>query len=213
MSRVGAARRLLWLGLVCGTALGGSGLRAEAGLQAQPQERTGPESAPPERPPYADPSEVPAALAPSVPAEAIPTPQSYPAVAVREVRIAADAEAGGAVPPLAWAPPSDESAGIVLEHAAGQPLDADWVQAQFDRNMEAAGGTVARAVAVTQLINRAYLTAGFFNSGLVVPEQTALADGILDLRLVFGRLVPLEGSQDSIAVEWGEGGSGGLTRD
>jgi len=213
VSRAGAARRLLWLGLACGTALGGTALRAEAGLQSQPHERTGPESAPPERPPFADPGQVPDPLAPAVPADSLPAPVSYPAVAVREVRVSADAEATGAVPPLAWTPPSDEASGIVLEHAAGQPLDADWVRAQFERNMDSAGGTVARAVAVTQLVNRAYLTAGFFNSGLVVPQQTELASGILDLHLVFGRLVPIEGSPDSIAVEWGGGRSAGLTAD
>ena len=84
--------------------------------------------------------------------------------------MASEGDADGAVPPPLWRPPEDEAAGLRLEHAAGQRLDADWVRAQFAGNM-GSGDTVAKAIGLVQLINRAFLTAGFFNPGWSCPSS------------------------------------------
>ncbi len=174
-----------------------------------PGDRTGPRATPPELPPFAEPEAQPQSLLPEA-----AVPQSPPPLravgTIREVRVAAEGDGQGAVPPVAWAPPADPVSGLRLEHRAGEPLDADWVRSQFALNMEAGGGAVSSAIALVQLINRAFLTAGFVNSGLLVPDQPALASGLLDLRLVHGRLAAPAGSAQPVIVTWAEGGRRGL---
>ena len=127
---------------------------------------------------------------------------------ITEVRVTVDGP-GAPRPPKGWtAPPG---VGLSLDHQPGELLDAAWVRRQFARNGVAgaagASGRVSRALALVQLINRAYLSAGFVNSGLVVRAPSA--PGILDLGLVLGRLAPSEG-QPPVSVEWVGGGRRGL---
>ena len=128
------------------------------------------------------------------------------APAIGAVRVTAEGDGSGAVPPPAWSPPA--SAGLALSHQPGQPLDSRWVEQQFAA--AAAGGALSpsRAVALVQLVNRAYATAGFINSGvLVVPSADP---SVLDLRLVFGRLADAQG-RPALAVEWTGGKARGLS--
>ncbi|HEX8669726.1 MAG TPA: ShlB/FhaC/HecB family hemolysin secretion/activation protein [Allosphingosinicella sp.] len=185
------------------------------GLHAQtqptpdaPRERTGPTAQPPVLPPYAQPREAPA-TAPPAEATAPPAP-AQGGGSIREVRIVADGEPTGGMPPPAWHPPQDSVSGLTIDHRPGEPLGLDWVKRQFAANIGQGGASVSTAVALVQLINRAYVTAGFVNTGLVVPQQTALQQGVLKLRLIYGGLVPGSTGGEPFSVAWGEGGSGGL---
>ncbi|MET0271068.1 MAG: ShlB/FhaC/HecB family hemolysin secretion/activation protein, partial [Sphingomonas sp.] len=92
------------------------------------------------------------------------------------------------------------------------PLDAAWVRRQFAVNGLLAGdASVDRVLALVQLLNRSFLTAGFVNSGLIVPPQPDVAGGVLELRLVYGRLVPATPGGPAVAVAWRDGKRRGLT--
>ena len=177
---------------------------------AMAQDRTGPEAGAPPLPPIPERRDVAPPLVSTTAPDAPAATGTVASVPIREVRVASEGDADGAVPPPLWRPPEDEAAGLRLAHAAGQRLDADWVRAQFAGNM-GSGDTVAKAIGLVQLINRAFLTAGFFNSGLVVPEQRDLASGVLDLRLIYGRLSAEEDGAEPISVAWGGGRSAGLS--
>ena len=178
----------------------------------EPGERTGPQAQPPALPSFPRPEELRPSPVPEVPATSDAPVAPATAFPIREVRVSTETDGRSAVPPPRWRPPEDGPSGLRLVHRRGQPLDADWVRAQFAANMSGGGGGVATAVALVQLINRAFLTAGFVNSGVVVPEQRELAGGILDLRVVYGRLAAAQGTPP-VTVAWGEGGSAGLTED
>jgi hemolysin activation/secretion protein len=129
---------------------------------------------------------------------------------IRDVVILGDNTAG--VPPRRWHPPA--GAGMRIDHRSGESLDASWIRRQFELNgFGARGGSVAAAVALVQFLNRAFVTAGFVNSGLLVPPQTRLADGVLELRLIAGRLVPPVEGGEAISVAWAKGKAKGLDRD
>ncbi|MBS0361012.1 MAG: ShlB/FhaC/HecB family hemolysin secretion/activation protein [Proteobacteria bacterium] len=188
---------------------------AAAHAQPAPQavpDRVGPQATPrpqPEfaRPPAGFPTTAPPATAPAVTA---PTGDDGPPIA--EVRITANGP-GRPQPPKGWAPAS--AAGLKLDHKPGEPLDADWVRRQFTLNdlpgQGAASGGVSRALALVQVINRAYLAAGFVNSGLVVHAQPS--PGVLDLGLVYGGLAPAPNGRAAISVDWVGGGARGLDAD
>jgi hemolysin activation/secretion protein len=166
--------------------------------------RTGPDAAPPAAPPYATPEP---ALVPPVSDQPGAAPASGPAVA--GIRILADDQGADAVPPRAWRPPADNLSDLRIAYTPGEPLDAAWVERQFAANA-VVGAPVSRAVALTQLINRAFLTAGFINSGLIAAADQPDAPGLIALRLVHGRLVaPPDG--EAIAIGWTGGNSRGLT--
>ena len=179
-----------------------------AGAQETPGPRTGPGSAPPPPPPYAAPAPQALPAPDAVPAEAA---AATAAGAVREVRILAEQEGPDARPPSAWQPPADSLSGLRLDHQPGEPLGAAWVRRQFDAHA-IAGGEAARAIALVQLVNRAFLTAGFINSGLLVAPPDAADPGLLILRLVHGRIVAPAGGE-AVAVEWTGGRSAGLDDD
>ena len=207
-----AGRRLVLI-----AALGAVSMPAPLLAQDETRDRTGPDAGPVTLPSFPDRRELappivpaPSADAPAATSEPDRTPMA--SVTVRQVRVAANGDGGDAIPPPAWNPPSDEASGLRLEHEPGQPLDENWIRAQFARNL-GDGGTVSQAVALIQLVNRAFLTAGFFNSGVVVPQQTELDAGILELRLVYGRLAASDAAVPAIAVEWGDGRSSGLDAD
>jgi hypothetical protein len=70
-------------------------------------------------------------------------------------------------------PPQD--ADLRLEHRRGERLDEAWIRRQFEKNgMIGAPIGVDRLLALVQLINRGYLSAGFVNSGLVVSPRIGL---------------------------------------
>ena len=184
---------------------------------AQPQEagdpRTGPEASPPSLPDYADPA--PRALPePQLPPEPASPPAGPPVSGpvVSSIDIEAPDEGPDSVPPPGWAPPSEDASGLRLDHGPGEPLDAAWVTRQFALN-RIAGSGVDRAVALVQRINRAFVSAGFVNSGLVVPPLADAASGVLTIRLVHGRLVAPEGEEAAITVDFADGRTAGLDPD
>ena len=127
------------------------------------------------------------------------------------VRISADANGRTAIPPKNWTPPLAASQEASLVHRPGQPLDLQWVQSQFDRHVQG-GIRPSTAVALIQSINRAFVTAGFVNSGLLVSRQTNADPEVIDLQLVYGRLFTSEAAGPAVAVQWPTGASG-LTED
>jgi hemolysin activation/secretion protein len=198
--------------LAAAAAIGYVAAPAPGLAQVGGQDRTGPEAGAPPLPPYPDRRELSPPLVPTTPADAQVAAAPAARMPIREVRVASEGDADGAMPPPAWEPPAETASGLLLQHAPGQPLDADWVRAQFAFNI-VEGDTAAKAIGLVQLINRAFLTAGFFNSGLVVPEQRELAVGVLNLRLIYGRLSSAEEGAEPINVEWGGGRSAGLSGD
>ena len=175
----------------------------------QPQPRTGPEAGSPRLPAYPKPRG-PAALALPAPSGAEP-PAGVGPGAVSDVRILTEGDGGSAMPPAGWRPVTDAVSDLRLEHEAGQRLDAAWVRRQFQlNNLVGTGAGVDRALALVQLINQAFLSAGFVNSGLVVAQQAS--PEILELRLIHGRLVTTGEGGSPVVVEWGGGASKGLGR-
>jgi hemolysin activation/secretion protein len=199
--------RLAFTALIAGTS---QLLAAQpAGAPQQPGDRTGPEAAPPPLPPFPAPEELRPNLVPQAPGTSAVPDAPVASTFIRQVRVAADGDGTDAVPPRRWRPPVDGPGGLTLTHRPGQPLDPDWVRAQFSANL-GSGGSVATAVALVQLINRGFLTAGFVNSGIVVPEQRDLASGTLDLRVIYGRLAAAAEAAP-VTVQWAESGPGGLS--
>lgn len=115
----------------------------------------------------------------------------------------------GATPPKDWRPPSDVGPGFVLTHAPGQALDAAWVRAQFTANRSPEEGSGGRALALVQAINRAYLSAGFINSGLV--SRPSNTPDELVLELILGGLSADPAGRPDVSVAWVAGSDGGLT--
>jgi hemolysin activation/secretion protein len=171
-----------------------------------PRERTGPQAAPPSLPAYSTPSP---GLVPPAQQQAAPAGPAASGGATAEVRIVGDTAKGAAAPPRGWTAPQEPGADLRLDHAPGQALDEAWVRRQFALNgLGSAGADVGRALALTQLINRAFLSAGFINSGLVT--QPSPAPGVLTLRLVYGGLAPGPDGAPPFSVAWAAGGAQGL---
>lgn len=124
--------------------------------------------------------------------------------------IHSDSNGSGAVPPPGWTPPLDKGGGLALAHRPGQPLNASWIEAQFASALIAGPLPPSRAVALVQLINRAFVGAGFVNSGLLVEGRE---DDALALRLVLGRLADSDPKKPAMTVEFADGRSGGLSAD
>ncbi|HEY0646592.1 ShlB/FhaC/HecB family hemolysin secretion/activation protein, partial [Phenylobacterium sp.] len=147
------------------------------------------------------------------PALVPPPPAARPSAAapagapVTDVRITVSGPHRPAVPPEGWRPPSEQGAALMLEHQAGQPLDEAWVRAQFTRH-GVRGAGVGRALAVVQLVNRAFLSAGFINSGVVV--RASPAPGVLALEIVYGGLASPAADVPPVVVEWVGGKAKGL---
>jgi len=182
-------------------------LAAAAPAAAQPappeRDRTGPQSTPPPTPPFAQPA--PGLTPPAADRPAIPAPTG--GAPVTELRIATPGPPNRpAVPPKAWRPPAD-AGDLRLDHRPGEALDEAWLRRQFALN-GVPGGGVPRALAVVQLANRAFLGAGFINSGVVVRPSSAL--GVLDLAIVYGGLAAAAADLPPVTVEWIGGRSKGL---
>ena len=184
-----------------------AGLSAAADGQTVPptQPRTGPQSAPPPLPSYSRPS---APIAPP-PEDNAPPPPAADATQISSVEVVADREGPQGVPPRRWRPPAETGSGLRLEHEAGAPLDAAWVRRQFALNA-IEGGPADRAVALVQLVNRAFLTAGFINSGLLVAPEPG-PPGRFRVRLIHGRLVAPAPGTRPVEIAWANGRSLGLS--
>lgn len=141
-----------------------------------------------------------------------PRPDDAAAPSIRTVRVLADYRGDDAIPIDAWMPPKEASGAVRLEHRLGQPLDAAWVQQQFAREMGSGGMRPSAAVALIQLINRAFVTAGFVNSGLLVASRPTTG-GELDVRLVYGGLAVSDPKLVPVTVDWENHKSGGLSAD
>jgi hemolysin activation/secretion protein len=197
----------LWLAALLACAAPAS-LLAQPASGDLPRDRTGPQAAPAPLPAYPQP--VPA-LTPPPTAAATP-----PATAaggfggpVTEVRVESAGPHGAARPPKGWTAPTEPGADLRLEHQPGQGLDESWVRSQFALNgLPGPGASISRALALVQLVNRAFLSAGFLNSGLVV--RSASSAGVLDLGLVYGGLAPPAPGAPSLSVGWAAGGARGL---
>lgn len=114
------------------------------------------------------------------------------------------------MPPEGWQPTNDPGVAFQLEYQPLQLLDAAWVQRQFERNdLPGADGNVGRALALIQVINRAFLSAGFINSGVAV--RPSGGPGVLELHIIYGGLVAPSDSIPAINVEWTGRGAKGLT--
>lgn len=187
-----------------GLSLAGLLLATTASAQPTPatQGRVGPQAAPPQAHAYAQPAAP--GLAPPPPAPA--TLAASGGAPVTEVRIAAGTATRAAAPPPSWRPPADAGQALTLDHQPGEALDAAWVRRQFARN-GVPGADVGRALAVIQLVNRAVLSAGYINSGVVV--RPSPAEGVLAVELIYGGLA--EGPDGpAISVAWTAGSAGGL---
>ena len=127
-----------------------------------------------------------------------------------EIRVTGEGVAEPAMPPESWSPTGEPGTSFKLEHQPGQPLDVVWVRRQFDLNdLPGTDGSVGRALALIQIINRAYLSAGFINSGVVVrPSQ---GTGVLELHIIYGGLVAPRAGDPAIGVVWTGRGARGLT--
>ena len=139
-----------------------------------------------------------------------PAQPAPPTTRIASVRIIADDSGKDAFPPREWVPPAGGNSAAALRHHPGQALDRQWVQSQFDAAMAGGGLQASTALAIVQHINRAFITAGFINSGLLVMPDSDLGSGVLDLRLVYGRLS--SATTEAVSVEWA-GGSAGLSED
>ncbi|HEY0116919.1 MAG TPA: ShlB/FhaC/HecB family hemolysin secretion/activation protein [Allosphingosinicella sp.] len=195
---------LFWLGALTAAVPAPS---AAAQPPKAPRPRTGPDAAQPAAPPFAAPGPPPLIQPPQTPTA--PAPGAEAGGAVSAVRVLDDRTGRDvhAVPPAGWRPAADALSGLRLHHRPGEPLNAQWVRRQFALNF----GDAARAgpaVALVQLINRAFLAAGFVNSGLLVEPDSEPRQ--LVLRLIHGRLAAPPGGE-AVEVAFSDGDARGLS--
>ena len=149
--------------------------------------------------------------APLLPEAALQIAAAQGSMALTDIEVLHDA-GPVAMPAPGWQPVTDMPSGLILVHTTGAPLDAAWIKSQFAANhlidREAA---LDRITALVQLINLAFINNGFANSGVLIEGQSA--PGVLQLRLVMGRLVPAGGEREPLAVAFRGGHTGGLDAD
>ena len=180
---------------------------AKAQSNEPTRERTGPQAVPAPLPEFATPPQNAPAPPEQAPFQAVPEPE-LGAARITAVHVASEGSGASAIPPVGWRPPAASGANITLHYREAQPLDANWVRSQFDAMLSDGTLHASSALAAVQLINRAYITAGFINSGLLVLPDSDLANGALHLRLVFGQLA--DDASEAIDVTW-TGSRSGLT--
>jgi hemolysin activation/secretion protein len=183
--------------------------KAQSAASGPLRERTGPMAAPQSAPDYARPTP---GLAPPPATAQAPTAggERADAGSFTALRVAREGPEGDARPLRGWNPPEAPGAGLRLEHVDTEPLDEAWVRRQFALNGLPGSGGVSRALALTQLINRAFLSAGYLNSGVVVRPSAA---GELKLGLIYGGLTPAAADASPVSVEWLGGDAKGLDAD
>ena len=167
---------------------------------AQNVPAVGPDRAPPELPTYATPPQSPLA------------PQQLPAPAptvtdggaeISNVVVQANNAGEDAVPPPGWAMLD----GTELAYSPGEPLSQSWVQRQFQGRLLAGPISPSTAVGLVQQINRAFASAGFVNSGVLIVGSD---QSTLKLSLIYGQLGGADG-KPGLAVDWADGHNGGLS--
>ncbi|QAY77220.1 ShlB/FhaC/HecB family hemolysin secretion/activation protein [Sphingosinicella sp. BN140058] len=194
--------------------VGGLLLSLAAPVHAQtaadaPHERTGPGAEPPILPAWASPHALPS-QAPA--ADDKSQPVTGGEQRVRSIVVVGDFARGGGIPVSSWRPPEGSAAALRLDHRPGEALDAAWIRRQFALNgLPGSEGRVSAALALVQSINRALVTAGFVNSGLIVSESSRISNGVLEVRLVEGRLVPPANDEEAISVAFADDDPNGLT--
>ena len=170
-----------------------------------PRERTGPLAQPLPQPEFAEPA----------PEYSVPEPEPYVAptrpatVTFEDLRITVEGE-GAALPDPGWQPVTDPVTGLALSEAGPSGFDGPWVEQQFRTNgLVGTPTSHSRVLAMIQLVNRAFLSNGYANSGVLVAPQ---AEGSRDLtlRLINGR-VAADGGGSGLNVRFAEGRSCGLT--
>ncbi len=204
-----SARHLCMAGRLAAPLLAATALGAIAPVLAQEpvRQRTGPDASAPQTPDFAIPVALPL---PAFATPTTPTSSSAP-LTIRDVAIRTETGPDGA-PALTWRPLTEKLSGLTLTHSPGEPLDAGWVRRQFEGNGLIGGvGTADRALALVQLINASFLSAGYLNSGLVVQRDAPLVDGTLNLDLIYGRLATLESGGPAMTVKFAGDSPGGLS--
>ncbi len=169
--------------------------------QAAPSEvllgRTGP-GAQTSRPEYARPPNL-LPPAPTIPGGYVRLPPDE-GPGLGEIRVSVEGAHDAALPPRRWHPADEPDADLRLDYRPGEALDEVWVRRQFTLNRLPADGGVSRALALVQVINRAFLAAGFVNSGVVV--RLSAAPDTLDLTIIYGGLVAPSDGGPRLAVVW-----------
>lgn len=183
-----------------------------------PAERVGAEAPALAQPAYPVPAANPLAVPQAAPTQPVPTqhaPSSSAAdgsMLLTAIAISADPGVRPALPAPGWQPATDGASGIVLEHAAGAPLDAAWIEAQFIANRLLGTQTpFDRITALVQLINLAFVNSGYPNTGVLIEGRSA--SGVLKLRLVSGHLVAVPGTNNRVSVTFRGGQARGLDAD
>ncbi|GGC40643.1 hypothetical protein GCM10011371_30080 [Novosphingobium marinum] len=175
------------------------------GQQAQgmPSERTGPMAQPPALPDYAEPTALDGGVAEQVrPVQTM----RYEGAFFTDVRVETEGE-GIARPVPAWQPDAADPAGLRLSHTGSDPFDAVWVERQFVTNgLVGSSVDMGRVVALTQLVNRAFVNNGYANSGVLIDGSTRNGQALV-LRLVLGSLGEMS---EGIAIGWVGDDSAGL---
>lgn len=174
---------------------------------AHGQDAPPPASAEPTDRPTPDYPEPAPPFAPSLPA---PPADAFPAadgtVVLADVRVD-DAYAAPARPDPAWEGTRDVEAGLAVTAAPGELLDGAWVRRQFaDNGLIGSPVALERAVALVELINRAFIENGYINSGVVLSGPPPANGATLELRLLSGRLT------GAATVGWADRGDGGLSQ-
>lgn len=196
-----------WLrAAVLGSLLASGTVSVALAQSLAPGVRTGPEAAGPQVPAYAQPP--PARRDPPGAAQAV-SPIAEAGARLAAVRVADDEGTVAARPPRGWTLANEPDADLRLDHLPGEALDAAWVRRQLTLNGLPGAGGVNRALALVQRINRAYLSAGFVNTGLVV--RPAASPDILELQVIYGRLAPPADGAPAISVDWTDGKDRGLS--
>jgi len=111
-----------------------------------------------------------------------------------------------------WVPPADPTGALTIDYQRGDTLSAMWIKRQFASN-DLIGPEVAldRVISIVQLINRAFVSNGYINSGVLVDGAPPSNGGALKLQLVYGRMVGGEGKLPGLTVTWGENGRNRLS--
>lgn len=167
---------------------------------AQSAPAVGPDSVPPELPTYATPPAAP--LATPAPPTAV-THATSVAGQIASVQVRSDDAGEQAVPPPGWSVPE----GSDLVHATGEPLSRRWVERQFERALAVGSMKPSAAIGLVQQINRAFASAGFVNSGVLIGGAESAS---LELNLVYGRLTDDNG-EPGLIINWADGHKGGLS--
>jgi hemolysin activation/secretion protein len=199
---------LAWAGSIALPAVASA---QEAGRADPLRERTGPTADPLQAPSYV----APLPDTPTVTSPPTTEPSSTgPTVQLRDVHVVIEGARDFAVPMDSWDPKPDAATDLSLDHNAGEPFSDSWVSRQFARNgLIGSEVAFARILSLVQLINQAFLTNGFANSGVLVAPQPYKAEGILELRLIGGRVIDAKGNTGQADIEWKNGHARGLNRE